>query len=145
MNVTMAESISTRRQYAALPFRQDRNGQIEVMLVTSRETRRWVIPRGNPVPGLTAGASAAQEAHEEAGVEGEISGQPLGAYRYHKRRRDGSVPAEVLLFPLRVTCELEDWPERHERERRWFTRSEAAAAVDEADLAALISSFDPPA
>lgn len=132
-------------QYGAIAYRFAEEGELLILLVTSRETRRWVIPRGNPVPGLTAGASAAQEAHEEAGVEGEVSAQPLGAYRYGKRRRDGCVPAEVLVFPLRVTRALEDWPERHERERRWFTRAEAAAAVDEPDLAALLSSFDPPA
>ncbi len=114
-----------------------------ILLVTSRDTRRWVIPRGNPIVGLTPAASAAQEAHEEAGVEGEISNEAIGAYRYDKRRRNDSVPAEVAVFALRVTCELGDWPERQQRERRWFGRAEAAASVDEVDLAALISSFDP--
>ena len=132
-------------QFGALAYRVTEERELLILLVTSRETRRWVIPRGNPVLGLSAGASAAQEAHEEAGVEGEITGEALGAYRYDKRRRDGSVPAEVRVFPLRVGRELDDWPEQHERERRWFTRAAAAAAVDEPDLAALISSFDPPA
>ena len=130
-------------QYGVLAYRVAEGGEPLILLVTSRDTRRWVIPRGNPVVGLPPPASAAEEAYEEAGVRGETQPRELGSYRYRKRRRFGSVPAEVYVFPMRVTEELEEWPEQAERERRWFARAEAAAAVDEQDLAALISSFDP--
>jgi 8-oxo-dGTP pyrophosphatase MutT (NUDIX family) len=114
-------------------------GGVEVLLITSRETRRWVVPRGNPVPGKTPAESAAQEAYEEAGISGEIDGEPVGRYSYLKRRRNGElVPAEVRLFRMNVVEVHDDWPERGQRERRWFDPPEAAAAVAEGDLAELI-------
>lgn len=131
-------------QYGVLAYRLSPEGEPMILLVTSRDTRRWVIPRGNPVVGLPPPQSAAEEAWEEAGVRGETDPQEIGSYRYRKRRRFGSVPAEVFVYPLRVTEELEEWPEQAERERRWFARQEAAGAVAEADLGALISRFDPP-
>jgi 8-oxo-dGTP pyrophosphatase MutT (NUDIX family) len=130
-------------QYGVLAYRAGEGGEPLILLVTSRDTRRWVIPRGNPVVGLPPPLSAAEEAWEEAGVTGETGPLEIGSYRYQKRRRLGSVPAEVFVYPLRVIEELDEWPEQAERERRWFPREEAAAAVQEADLAALISSFDP--
>ena len=130
-------------QYGVLAYRAVEGGEPLILLVTSRETRRWVIPRGNPVVGLPPPLSAAEEAWEEAGVRGETDPQEIGSYRYQKRRRVGSVAAEVFIYPLHVAEELDEWPEQAERERRWFRREEAAAAVEEADLAALISSFDP--
>jgi uncharacterized protein len=126
-------------QYGVVPIRAAAAGGVEILLITSRDTRRWVVPRGNLVLGKSPAASAAQEAFEEAGVTGAIDPQPLGAYRYEKRRRGGgSVPAEVHLFLLRVEAEAADWPEARERERRWFAPEAAAAAVAESDLAALI-------
>ena len=130
-------------QYGVLAYRMSEEGEPMILLVTSRDTRRWVIPRGNPVVGLPPPLSAAEEAYEEAGVRGDTDPQEIGSYRYRKRRRFGSVPAEVFVYPLRVVEELEQWPEQAERERRWFRRGDAAAAVEEADLAALISTFDP--
>jgi 8-oxo-dGTP pyrophosphatase MutT (NUDIX family) len=130
-------------QYGVLAYRMSEGGEPMILLVTSRETRRWVIPRGNPVVGLPPPLSAAEEAWEEAGVKGETSFQEIGSYRYRKRRRFGSVPAEVFVYPFRVTEELDEWPEQSERERRWFRRAEAAEAVEEADLADLISAFNP--
>ena len=130
-------------QYGVIAYRVNEGGEPLILLVTSRDTRRWVIPRGNPVVGLPPPLSAAEEAYEEAGVRGETDQEELGSYRYRKRRRFGAVPAEVFVFPMRVTEELDEWPEQEERERRWFAREEAAAAVDEQDLAALISRFDP--
>ena len=119
------------------------NAPVSVLLVTSRESRRWVIPKGNPHSGLPPHASAALEAEEEAGVRGAICPTPLGSYRYRKRRRNGaSLMLDVDVFPLAVTQELAEWKEAHERERRWFTLAEAAEAVEEEDLAHLIRSFD---
>ena len=116
-----------------------------MLLITSRDTGRWVVPRGNPIDGLTPAESAAQEAFEEAGVRGPVDPAPLGAYSYSKRRRNGvSVPTEVQLFAMRVSDELEEWPERSQRERRWFSPEEAAQAVDEPDLRALLMSLRGP-
>ena len=130
------------RQYGVIPFRDGADGRTEILLITSRETRRWVLPRGNPIAGLTPGQSAAQEAYEEAGIRGELAPQPFGSYRYGKRRPSGATEeALVDLFPLRVDELLDEWPERAQRDRRWFPWAEAAAAVVEADLATLIRRF----
>jgi uncharacterized protein Yka (UPF0111/DUF47 family)/ADP-ribose pyrophosphatase YjhB (NUDIX family) len=112
------------------------------LLVTSRETKRWVIPKGNPIGGVAPHAAAAVEAEEEAGVRGAVCPTPLGSFRYRKRRKNGaSLMLDVDVFPLAVTQELAAWKEKDERERRWFPLAEAADAVEEADLAALIRSF----
>jgi 8-oxo-dGTP pyrophosphatase MutT (NUDIX family) len=134
------------RQYGVIPFRAAVDGAVEILLITSRETRRWVVPRGNPIAGLAPAEAAAQEAYEEAGIKGAVEAEPVGTYRYDKKRASGAVvEAEVALFPLRVLEMLDQWPERAERERHWFSRDDAAAAVAEAALAALIRGFVPPA
>jgi 8-oxo-dGTP pyrophosphatase MutT (NUDIX family) len=126
-------------QYGVIPVRPAAGGGVEVLLITSRETRRWVVPRGNPVPGRSPVESAAQEAFEEAGIVGEVDPEPLGRYFYRKRRRNGAMlPAEVQLFRMRVAEERAEWPEKAERERRWFAPDEAAAAVAEGELAEMI-------
>lgn len=115
---------------------------MRVLLITSRETRRWVVPKGNPIRGLSSHEAAAHEAYEEAGVSGITCPTPLGSYQYYKRRRNGSLRrATVALFPLAVTEQAEDWPEQDERESQWFTLPAAAAAVDEPDLGRLIGGF----
>jgi uncharacterized protein len=115
---------------------------ISVLLVTSRQTRRWVLPKGNPVEGLGAHESAAHEALEEAGVRGSICPAPVGSYRYRKRRKTGaSVMIDVDVFPIAVTEELTEWEEDGERERRWFALSEAAEAVDEPELQQILRNF----
>lgn len=129
-------------QYGVLPWRHDR--RVEVLLITSRETYRWVIPKGWPIIDHTAAFSAAQEAHEEAGVEGEVDSQAIGTYPYLKRLKDGQTrPLNVEVFALRVTLELPEWPEQGQRQRRWFSLPEAADAVDEIELAELIRGFSP--
>jgi 8-oxo-dGTP pyrophosphatase MutT (NUDIX family) len=133
------------RQIAALPYRGGGAGEdapVSILLVTSRESKRWVIPKGNPMRGLSRHAAAALEAEEEAGVRGAIGHAAIGSYRYLKRRKDGTLQMlDVDVFPLAVTEELHSWKEEKERERRWFGISEAADAVEEAELAALIRSF----
>ena len=90
-------------QYGVIPVRPAADGGVEILLITSRDTKRWVVPRGNPIPGKSPVASAAQEAFEEAGISGLTEPEPLGRYRYDKRRRDGtSVEAEVMLFRMGV-------------------------------------------
>jgi uncharacterized protein len=113
-----------------------------VLLVTSRQTRRWVLPKGNPVEGLSLHESAAHEALEEAGVRGAVCPSPVGSYRYRKRRKTGaSVLVDVDVFPIAVTDELPEWAEDDERERRWFSLREAADMVQEADLQEILRNF----
>ena len=133
-----------RRQVAALPWRRSADGGVEILLITSRETRRWVTPKGGRMSGKTDAEAAAQEALEEAGVEGVISDQPLGSFRYLKvLKRRASRWCTVDVYGLEVTAEHPDWQERAERERVWLPRDTAAQMVDEPDLQALIAAFEP--
>lgn len=126
-------------QYGAIPYRIDGGGALQILLITSRETRRWVIPRGNPIPGLLPHQTAAQEAFEEAGARGIAGTQMLGRYHYRKRRKLGAIDhAEVHVFPLLVAEQSESWPEMHERELRWLSPEAAADMVDEPGLRRLI-------
>lgn len=121
-------------QHAALPVRRGPGG-IEVLMVTSRETRRWILPKGWAEPGVSPAAMAAREAWEEAGVRGRAAEEPFGTYRYEKRLPRGrTVGCLVSVYLLAVEEELEDWPERGERERRWFTPGQAAMACGEPGL-----------
>ena len=115
-----------------------------MLLVTSRGTGRWVLPKGNIASRLPPHVAAALEAEEEAGVFGAVCPVPLGSYRFRKRRRSGaSWMADVDVFPLAVTREEDTWAEQHERERRWFSLEDAAKAVDEPDLRELLRTFAP--
>src|SRR5919206_4769384 len=135
MSEVARKSGAARLQYAALPYRKRGDGSLEVMLVTSRETRRWVIPKGWPMKGRKPAAVAKREAFEEAGVVGEVGKRALGSYVYEKRLKpDVAVPCKVKVFPLEVREDLQDWPERQERDERWFSLGEAADAVAESDL-----------
>jgi 8-oxo-dGTP pyrophosphatase MutT (NUDIX family) len=133
--------INYRPQYAALPWRQSKAG-VEILLITSRETRRWVIPKGWPMVTLAAHDAAAQEAWEEAGVRGEVSATSVGAFRYSKRMKSGPPQrCRVEVYPLAVKRQEKDWPERRQRERRWAPALEAARMVEEPDLRAIIEAF----
>ena len=132
------------RQYAALPWRRRSDGSVQVLLITSRETRRWVIPKGWPMHEISPGEAAAQEAYEEAGVVGDASAEPIGAYLYDKRLRDGEVRVvEVLVFPMEVLVEKLAFPEQGQRDKRWFDLVAAAELVDEPGLQGLIDAFAP--
>ena len=134
---------SVTRQVAALPWREGENG-VEVMMITSRETRRWVIPKGGRMVGKTDPQAAAQEAYEEAGVQGETLETPIGHFRYGKRLKSGAVQTCVVaVYPLEVLIQLGAWPEDLQRDRRWMPQAEAADAVHEDDLAQLIRAFRP--
>jgi 8-oxo-dGTP pyrophosphatase MutT (NUDIX family) len=129
----------TRQQYAALPWHRRADGAFEIMLITSRDTGRWVIPKGWPVPGLTPPGSAAHEAREEGGIVGLVKEQAIGRYHYSKGMPDkSSILCAVEVFALEVERQLKSWPERKERRTQWFLPEEAAAAVEEPELAALI-------
>ncbi len=128
------------QQYAALPWRKTQG--LEILLITSRETRRWVIPKGWPMAGLSAAESAAQEAFEEAGIRGQMAAQAMGHYTYSKRPRGGARKRfRVEVFAMEVTEVLDQWPEAHERARQWLSPQEALVLVEEPELAALIRTF----
>lgn len=131
------------RQIGAIPFRVGDRGTPEIMLVTSRGTGRWVVPKGWPIPRLTGPGTALREAWEEAGIQGRIVGEaPIGAYAYRKRERPAHAAAiRVELFLLEVLVQKRRWPERHERRRRWCAPEEAAALVAEPELARLLASL----
>ncbi|WP_324809430.1 DUF47 family protein [Sphingomonas sp. LY29] len=133
------------RQIAALPYRnvgRELDAPVHVLLVTSRETKRWVIPKGNFGKSISPHAAAALEAEEEAGVRGAVCPTSLGTYRYRKRKGSGaSLMADVEVFPLAVSEELSEWKEKGQRERRWFSLADAANAVEEPDLRDLIRTF----
>jgi 8-oxo-dGTP pyrophosphatase MutT (NUDIX family) len=131
-----------KSQYAALPYRRRAHSLVEILLVTSRDTGRWVIPKGWPIPGLAAHNSAAREAMEEGGVLGQVGDHAIGIYHYNKRLADGfRVRCAVEVFPLKVEQQLGSWPEQAQRDTRWFSVADAARAVQEPDLSAIIRSL----
>ena len=135
------DGVAPQVQYAALPWRSGKT--LEVMLITSRETRRWVIPKGWPMKGRKSHATAALEALQEAGLLGKIEKAALGAYHYQKRMRNGStLLCRVDVFPLRVSRQRKNWPEKHQRTTKWFPCSKAARLVDEPELTKLIKGFE---
>lgn len=143
--VSHAVKSSHRQQYAALPFRRTADGSIEIMLITSRNTRRWIIPKGWPMGNRPPHKVAAQEAEEEAGIEGRATKKALGFYHYDKMLSNGTfVRCRVDVFALEVKKQRSTWPERKHRERRWLTREDAADLAGDVELTPLIRAFVPP-
>ncbi len=133
-----------KRQFAALPFKKNKKGRLQILLITSRETRRWVLPKGWPMKNLNGGEAAAQEAFEEAGIKGKLTDQAAGIYHYAKLRiTKEPISCLVKVFPLEVTEVLANWPEKTERTRKWFSVSDAVHAVDEPELKALLANWSP--
>ena len=130
---------SKRRQLAAIPVRVGADGQPQVLLLTSRGTGRWVIPKGWPMRKFGPADAAAREAYEEAGLEGTIRPSvPVGSYHYAKAVADSGQRIKVKVYLLHVERQLESWPEQDQRETRWFSPEEAAGLVAEPELAALL-------
>jgi len=145
VNVAAQRTIAAKNtfgiQYAALPYRLS-GDTLEILLITSRRTRRWIIPKGWPMEGHQPSMCAALEALEEAGVSGEIEKNAFGHYQYIKQFRLGiNVPCKVDIFALKVEHEQNVWPEKDDRERRWCSVAEAAAAVGEPQLRHVILKF----
>lgn len=127
-----------KKQYAALPWRFS-GGAREVCLISSRETGRWVIPKGWPIKGLPPAQAAAREAYEEAGLGGVVSRKPIGEFGYGKRLENGKVqPTLVEVFAMEQMVQHTDWPEKGQRKVQWFSVPEAANAVEEPELKAII-------
>jgi 8-oxo-dGTP pyrophosphatase MutT (NUDIX family) len=133
----MAEEFGT--QFAALPFQIASDG-LRVLLVTSRETRRWVIPKGWPIRGLKPRQVAVREAFEEAGLVGRIAGKhSIGSYHYSKRLKERrEMLCHVKVFLLSVEHQVDEWPEREQREWCWVDPIKAAQMVEEGGLAEII-------
>ena len=132
-----------KAQVGALPIRRSVAGP-EVLLVTSRETRRWIIPKGWPMKGRKDHEAAAQEAAEEAGVTGRVGKHPIGAYTYSKRLANRVEPCRVMVYVLEVDGQLTDWRERGQRKRRWFPATQAAEVVSQPKLASMILALGRP-
>ena len=130
-------------QYGALPYRYTETGGLEILLVTSRSRRRWILPKGWPIEGLAPEEAAAREAYEGAGVRGAVHSKPIGRFTYDKRLdEDGqSVACEVTVFPLEVARQHQIWPEVWQRETRWLAVGEAAVLIDDDGLKPLLRSF----
>lgn len=129
------------RQCGAIPY-VVRNGEVRVMLLTSRETGRWIVPKGWCKKKHTPAEMAALEAFEEGGVVGDVTPKPIGHYTYNKVLNSGALrPLVVDVYGLRVQFECQDWPERHERRRTWVTPEEAGLMVKEPELADLLRRF----
>jgi len=132
----------SKTQYAALPYRLGGAGELEILLVTTRETGRWVIPKGWPMKKRAPWRAAEREALEEAGVEGVVAKTQLGGYHYVKRGPNGEAwPCEVIVYPLEVRYERASWREATERARGWFKVTQAMELVEEPDLKLLIGSL----
>jgi 8-oxo-dGTP pyrophosphatase MutT (NUDIX family) len=132
------------KQVAALCWRLSpkRGSQLEVLLITSLNSKRWIMPKGWPEPDLTAAENAAREAFEEAGVTGKISPAPIGSYHYLKERKGGGgVPCSVEVFALAVTKQLDDWPEKGTRELAWVPVEQAVTRLAEPGLRQVLKSF----
>lgn len=129
------------QQVAALPFRISPEGEVLVLVVTSRQTGRAVLPKGWPMKKKDDWQAARIEARQEAGVTGKAARKPCGRYRYWKRLGDHFAWSIVTVFPLEVQRELSDWPEKHQRIRLWLPAEDAALMVDETDLGSLIRQF----
>ena len=130
------------KQYAALPWRYS-GARREVLLISSRDTGRWVIPKGCPIKGLSPAETAAREAYEEAGLGGQISKKPIGAFEYGKRLDNGAVQAtKVEVFALEQMVQHKDWPEQGQRKLQWFSIPEAAEAVQEPELKDIIRKLE---
>ncbi len=127
-------------QIGALVYRWNA-GEFEVLIVTSRETRRWILPKGWPMAGKTAAATAAREADEEAGIIGHVVKKPLGRFATIKRIGETALPSEVEVYALQFIKQKQKWKERGERICLWLPAMEAANTVAEPDLAAIIRAF----
>lgn len=125
-------------QFAALCTRR-KAGHIEVLLITSRDTGRWILPKGWPMAGKSGGETALTEAWEEAGVVGHLAGAALGSYGALKELVSGKpMPSRVEVHPVRVERLAAKFPEKGQRRRKWMTAKKAAKSVAEPELAALL-------
>ena len=143
LRVPSADKRETRSQFAALCYRVV-DAKLQVLVVTSRRSKRWILPKGWPENGLTPAQTAAREAYEEAGVEGKTFDVCLGVYSFVKLMPDDAlVPFMAMIYPLKVKKTHKKYPEVGQRKRRWVSPKKAAKLVDEPELKRLLLTFDP--
>lgn len=130
-------------QVGALPYRVTSAGDLELLLVTSRGTKQWIIPKGHRMEGKTASEAAAQEAYEEAGVFGTMSAMPIGEFQYDKTTRLSpvAIPASVEVYAMRVNRQLTYWPEALQRKQVWTTIGQALELIINPTLRTLVDTF----
>lgn len=130
------------QQSAAIPYRVDDAGDIEVLLVTSRSRRRWILPKGRVPADMRPQFSAAREALEEGGVVGVASNTPIAAYKQEKIAPDGSISTVLVwAYPLAVSSELRVWAEMHLRRRCWMPLGRAIRKVDDRRVRRVLLAF----
>ena len=140
---SLANKQDVRLQMGALCYRVVKD-KPQILLITSRDSGRWLIPKGWPMQGQSLAQSARTEAWEEAGVEGKSFEFVLGMYGYQKAMDDGNkLHCIVSVYPVKVKRLVDDFPEAGQRRRKWFSPKKAASKVDEADLSQLLRNFDP--
>jgi 8-oxo-dGTP pyrophosphatase MutT (NUDIX family) len=132
-----------RVQYGALPYRFTSMAALEILVVTTRQSRRWIVPKGWPIKRLTPSKSAAREAFEEAGVRGKIGARPIGNFSYKKStgQADNDPNYEVKIFPLLVRRQSATWPEHGQRVVQWVDPEKAIALIREPELKAIVAKF----
>lgn len=133
-----AENGVILQQVGALPYRISKDGGLEVMLITSRQTKRFTLPKGWRMKGKKDHKAARIEAMEEAGVEGKIARQSIGSYFYWKRTDRCFIPVRVTVYPLEAKRTRSRWKERDQRIRKWLQPEDAALLVDEPELMTLL-------
>lgn len=133
--------ITAEPQIGAVPWRVS-DGQRTYLLITSRGTGKWLFPKGSIIEGLAPWETAAEEAREEAGIDGQIDREPVGTYRDWKTRNGGRAPIEVTLFPMRVTAQHDTWKESGSRQRQWATYAEARELLSSPGLVEMIDEME---
>lgn len=129
-------------QCAALCWRIDR-GRPRILLTTTRGTGRWILPKGWPIDGLSPAETAAREAWEEAGVQGRSRDLCLGLFSYCKATGSGDMLCVAVVYPVKVKTLSRRFPEKGQRQRKWFSPKKAASRVQEPELARILREFDP--
>lgn len=143
ISVGGAKKSDVRTQFAALCYRIVKD-KVQVLIVTSRGTGRWIVPKGWPMDGKTPAEAALQEAWEEAGVNGKIVSAPLGLYSYTKvQEKSDDFPCIAVVYAVKVKSLSKEYPEAGERRRKWTSRKKAAKLVDEPELSRILRDFDP--
>ena len=132
-----------RVQFAAICYRRIKSG-CEVLLLTSRDSGRWIVPKGWPIDGMSPPQTAEQEAWEEGGVKGKLRDRCVGIFRYDKALETGvDLPVSVAVYPIEVRKLADTFPEVGQRKRKWFAPKKAAARVNEPALKDILRKFDP--
>ncbi|WP_380057169.1 NUDIX hydrolase [Falsihalocynthiibacter sp. SS001] len=143
LKLSLKRKYDVRSQFGTICYRIV-NGKVQILLVTSRRSRNWIVPKGWPMDGKTPAQAAEIEAWEEAGVRGKIRENCVGLYSYSKDKgKIGSFLCVVSLFALHVQHVEQKFPEHKERKRKWVSRKKAAKMVSEPALGALLRDFSP--